>query len=83
MRSSFLKHMQKFEAIQKNFRSDENDPKDHAILSEKSVRKDAKTLFWPQYNYRPIGCQIKRKQNCTEITNNQTIDGIYIVKQQV
>ena len=51
---------------------------DHTSLTEKSARKDEKTLFWPP----PISLvwfQINGKQNSAEITNNQTNDDIRIV----
>ena len=35
------------------------------------------------FNYRSLGYQINRRQNSTEITNNETIDDNDIFKQQL
>ena len=53
---------------------------DRAGLAEKSARKDKKNILLAKSNYRSHCYQTKGKYNTAEITNSQTIDGIYMVK---
>ena len=50
---------------------------DRTSLAEKTRRRSSGHL-----QYRSFGYQMNGKQNSAEITNNQTIEDIRIVKQQ-
>ena len=52
------------------------------VARKKSARKDEKTLLWPPSIIARLVTKLNGKQNSAEITNNQTFDDIYIVKQK-